>query len=130
VTNEIEEQVMAAAAAIVAAFGTHDTAAYFEGFSPDASFVFYTTPERLESRAAYQRLWGEWESEAGFRVHGCVSSNRRVQVHGGVGIFVHDVETQLEMDGVLTTVFERETIAFESRAGRWIAVHEHLSPQP
>lgn len=129
-TNEVEEQVMAAAAAIVAAFGTHDTVGYFERFSPDASFVFYTTPERLESRAAYQRLWGEWESEAGFRVHGCVSRNGRVQVYGGIGIFVHDVETRLEMDAVLTTVFERETIVFESRAGEWIAVHEHLSPQP
>ncbi len=129
-TNEIEEQVTAAAAAIVSAFGSHNTAAYFDGFASDASFVFYTSPERLDSRAAYERLWAEWESEAGFKVHGCVSRNGRVQLHAGVGIFVHDVETDVELDAVRTTVFERETIVFESRDGQWLAVHEHLSPQP
>lgn len=129
-TNETEEQVLDAAAALVAAFAAHDTAGYFDAFAPDASFVFYTTPDRLESRAAYERLWGEWERDAGFRVQGCVSRNRRVQVHGTAAIFVHDVETRVEMDAVVTTVLERETIVFERRAGRWIAVHEHLSPQP
>ena len=127
-TEQREREVAAAAAAIVTAFGSHDVAAYFAGFAPDASFVFYTTPERLESRESYEQLWREWELSAGFRVITCVSTRGRVQVYGDVGIFMHDVETTLEMDGVETTVLERETIVFHHRAGAWLAVHEHLSP--
>lgn len=129
-TNGIEQQVIAAAAALVTAFGSHETGAYFDAFAPDASFIFYTTADRLESRAAYESLWDQWEKQNRFRVHSCVSSNRRVQVFGGVGIFSHDVETRLELDGVASTVHERETIVFEQRDGRWLAVHEHLSPKP
>jgi ketosteroid isomerase-like protein len=28
------------------------------------------------------------------------------------------------------TLHERETIVFRREASRWVAVHEHLSPQP
>ena len=129
-TEQLERQVAAAAAAIVTAFGSHDFEAYFAGFADDASFIFHTTPERLESREAYERLWREWERSAGFRVIGCSSTNGRVQVYGDVGVFVHDVETTLQMDGEQSTVSERETIVFHHRAGAWLAVHEHLSPQP
>lgn len=128
--NRPEEGVLAAADAIVRAFGAHETRAYFDGFAPDATFIFYTTPERLESRAAYEALWTEWETDAGFRVHGCESTNRRVQVFGETGVFLHDVDTRVEMDGATSTVLERETIVFERRDGRWLAVHEHLSPRP
>jgi hypothetical protein len=126
----LHAQVIAAADAIIDAFGRHDTAAYFDGFAADASFIFYTTADRLDSRAAYEALWASWESDAGFRVHGCRSANRHVQVYGDTGIFLHDVETRLEMDGITTTVFERETIVFERSGDRWLGVHEHLSPRP
>ena len=128
-TNKVEDQVIAAADRIVTAFGSHQTKAYFDGFAAEASFIFYTTPDRLESRAAYEKLWTQWEVEDGFKVHACVSTNRRVQVYGSVGIFFHDVETHLDMGGESSTVFERETIVFEFRDENWIAVHEHLSPK-
>lgn len=127
--DDISTQVTEAADAIIRAFGDHDTAAYFDGFAEDASFIFYTAEQRLESRADYEALWAKWERESGFRVHRCASSNRRVQAAGGLGIFMHDVETAVEMDGVTTTVLERETIVCERRGGRWVAVHEHLSPR-
>ena len=38
------EEVRAAAAHLVAAFGRHDTAAYFDCFAPEATFIFYTDP--------------------------------------------------------------------------------------
>jgi hypothetical protein len=126
----VPAEVIAAADGIIDAFGRHDTAAYFDGFASEASFIFYTTADRLDSRAAYEALWANWEAEAGFRVHGCTSTNRRVQVYGDTGIFLHDVETRLEMDGDTTTVLERETIVFERRGDRWLGVHEHLSPRP
>lgn len=125
-----EADVLAAADKIVHAFGAHRTAEYFAGFALDASFLFYTTPDRLESRSQYEALWAAWERDSGFHVHGCSSTNRRVQDFGDVAVFVHDVETRVEMDGATETVFERETIVFERREGLWIAVHEHLSPRP
>ena len=36
------QDVIAAAAKIVADFGAHKTDAYFSGFSPEATFMFYT----------------------------------------------------------------------------------------
>ncbi|GAA3890985.1 nuclear transport factor 2 family protein [Leifsonia kafniensis] len=123
----LADAVLAAADAIIADFGHHRRDAYFSGFANDATFVFHTAPDRLESRAAYEELWDEWERSAGFRVHSCVSTNRRVQVLGTAAVFSHNVETTLEMDGAVETVHERETIVFELRDGQWLAVHEHLS---
>ena len=128
--RDSENGVLAAVDAIVRDFGSHQTAAYFSGFAEDATFVFYTVAERLESRAAYEKLWAEWERDSGFKVEACESTNRQVQLLGEIAIFVHDVETRIEMDGAKHTVLERESIVFERRDGRWLAVHEHLSPKP
>lgn len=125
-----EAAVRRAAADLVAAFGAHDTAAYFAAFAPDATFVFHTTPERLPDRASYERLWRRWEREDGFRVHGCESRDGVVQLLGDAAVFVHDVTTDLELAGTRSTVRERETIVFERRGSGWLAVHEHLSPRP
>lgn len=122
-----EASALAAVDAIIADFGNHRTGAYFAGFAPEATFVFHTTPERVESRAGYEALWAEWESTAGFRVRGCLSTNRRIQVFGEVAVFSHDVETILETDGTAETVFERESIVLQRRDGVWLGVHEHLS---
>lgn len=51
-----EEQVLAAADAIVAAFTATNTEAYFEGFTPDATFIFHPEDARLGSRAEYDAL--------------------------------------------------------------------------
>ena len=124
-----EAAVREAADALVAAFGAHDTAAYFARFAPDADFVFHTTSERLPDRASYERLWARWEAEDGFHVHGCTSSDSRIRLSGSTAVFVHDVTTDLELGGSRETVRERETIVFELRDGAWLAVHEHLSPR-
>jgi hypothetical protein len=128
--TDIENAVLAAAGAIVRDFGSHETAAYFSGFAEDASFLFYTVAARLDSRAAYEALWAQWEKEFGFRVHGCQSTNQLVTVRGEIAIFTHDVETRVEMEGAHHTLLERESIVFERRHERWLAVHEHLSPKP
>ena len=80
-----EAQVRAAAERLVAAFGSGRLDDYFACFADDATFVFYTTPQRLESVDAYRQLWDGWVREDGFRVTGCVSSAVRVQVLGDVG---------------------------------------------
>ncbi len=121
------DEVTAAAAALVAGFGAHRTRDYFAGFDPDATFVFHTHTERLESRAAYEALWAEWEA-TGFRVEGCTSYDGRVDLlDDEVAVFTHRVRTRLA--GEPEPLEERETIVFRRGAdGGWLAVHEHLSP--
>lgn len=121
--------VLAAADAVVDDFANHRTEAYFAGFAEDATFVFHTADRRLESRAEYEALWAQWEHEDGFRVHGCRSSDRRVQLLGDTAIFTHSVDSRIELGGQVDDVTERETIVFALRDGRWVAVHEHLSPR-
>ncbi|MFZ4117371.1 MAG: YybH family protein [Rhodoluna sp.] len=125
-----KQQVLDAAAKIVSDFGSHNTEAYFSGFTPDASFMFYTHSERLNSRAEYQELWAKWESEDGFKVHGCISTNQLVQLIGeDAAVFSHLVESRIEFGGEVSTIHERETIVFAKIDGSWLAVHEHLSPE-
>lgn len=127
-TDTDTDHVLAAAAALVAAFGRHDPARYCASFSPEATFVFYTVPTPLRSRAAYEELWRSWEREDGFEVLSCSSSDQHVQVIGEVAVFTHAVHTQARLAGMVQQLEERETIVFR-RDGRggWIAVHEHLS---
>ncbi|GAA1688633.1 hypothetical protein GCM10009792_05610 [Microcella alkalica] len=121
--------VLAAADAIVDDFAHHRTEAYFAGFAEDATFVFHTADRRLQSRAEYEALWAQWEREDGFRVHACRSSDRCVQLLGDIAIFTHSVDSRIELGGSVDDVTERETIVFALRDGRWVAVHEHLSPR-
>jgi ketosteroid isomerase-like protein len=124
-----EADVLAAAAAIVDDFGHHRTAAYFSGFAEDATFVFYTHTEILRSRAEYEALWSSWESDDGFSVHGCTStSGVATLITDSSAVFTHLVESSVEFAGEVSTIHERETIVFALRDGRWLAVHEHLSP--
>jgi ketosteroid isomerase-like protein len=125
------EEVAEAAAALVAAFGAHDVAGYFGRFAPEASFLFYTTPRLLGSRAAYEEEWRSWEAE-GFRVLGCRSLEGEVQVlTDDVAVFTHRVQTRVRTAEGEEDLAERETIVFRRGAdGRWLGVHEHLSAEP
>lgn len=122
---------MEAAAEVVAAFGSHDTEKYFRCFSPEASFLFYSSNRRLNSRQEYEEEWKSWE-EDGFKVHSCLSSDAKVTffAESNVAIFTHSVRTDLSMGEERVTNKERETIVFEQVDGRWLAIHEHLSPDP
>ncbi len=123
------DQVLAAAAKIVEDFGNHRTADYFSGFSEDASFIFYTHTERLNSRHDYEILWAKWESDDGFKVHACRSSNQLVQLVGeDAAVFTHLVSSDIEFAGEVSTIEERETIVFARVEQAWVAIHEHLSP--
>ncbi|ROM53433.1 DUF4440 domain-containing protein [Pseudomonas poae] len=131
------QDVLKAAADLVSAFARNDRAAYFDAFTADATFVFYTLPEPLLSRDAYLALWDSWRREAGFEVLSCTSSNVSVSLQGDVAIFIHDVATELRMNGEQFNSQERETIVFkrqglraEQKEGLWLACHEHLSAMP
>jgi len=93
--------------------------------------VFYTSSERLGSREEYEKEWERWEREDGFRVLSCRSSDQHVQVWGDVAVFTHTIDGAVRTPDGDETSTERETIVFvRERDGRWLAVHEHLSPVP
>lgn len=125
-TNDRSASAMQAAVDVIAAFGSHDTARYFDGFAPEATFLFHAEPGLLPSRAAYEAKWADWEQD-GFRVLSCTSLNPRLDlITDDVAVFTHSVRTRLE--GVDDEQRERETIVLRRAAdGRWLGVHEHLS---
>ena len=122
-------EVMAAADALVASFAAHDREAYFASFAPDSTFVFHTSPQRFASRTDYEREWASWETD-GFHVESCESIERRIDlITPEVAIMTHRVRTRIA--DLEQTQLERETIVFRRTSdGRWLAVHEHLSPDP
>jgi len=128
-TLHLKEQVQQAANELIAAFAGNDTEAYFAAFSEDATFLFYTLPAPLLSRAAYQEVWKGWQAD-GFAVLDCQSSNAHISLQGDVAIFMHDVATRVRFGSEENQFHERETIVFRHDGGRWLACHEHLSTQP
>ncbi|MET9519436.1 nuclear transport factor 2 family protein [Streptomyces sp. NPDC002994] len=128
-----EAEVRAAAAGLVAAFAAHDTGRYFAAFAEDATFVFPTQPRILADRAAYETAWRAWEAD-GFRVLGCRTDDTEVRIVAeGLAVLTHRVRTHLAVqdDADGEELRERETVVFRrSPGGRWLVVHEHLSPEP
>ena len=126
-----EADVLGAANSLVDAFSRHDRDAYFAAFAPTATFIFYNLDRTLNSRAEYEAEWHLWERRDGFHVVKCISTGQQIQLHGDVAVFTHNVDTDIRFGDDTITNYERETIVFEkSPAGSWLAVHEHLSPQP
>ncbi len=114
---------------VVAAFGEGRMDEYFSAFHPDCTFVFHTTDRRLESVAEYRALWDRWVEEDGFEVLDCRTSDTRVQLWRDVAVVTHSVETRQRSSGEEATLHERETIVLARQGdGRWLGVHEHLSP--
>jgi ketosteroid isomerase-like protein len=126
------EEVLAAANALVDAFGAHDTDRYFACFADDATLLFYTTPQLLPSLSAFKDEFASWERDLGYHVLNCVSTDQHVQLlRDDVAVFTHSVLTNVTLEGAQTEQRERETIVFRRQPdGRWLAVHEHLSPAP
>jgi ketosteroid isomerase-like protein len=128
--NDLAAQVDAAAEKVVQAFGRHDVDEYFACFADDATFVFYSSPERFESKAAFEAQWRRWETEDGYRVHSCVASARLVQiVTDDVGLVSHSLTTRVSTTAGEEVLEERETMVLRrDPVAGWQCVHEHLSP--
>lgn len=127
-SNEAAQDVLRAAQELVTHFSAHDTEAYFASFAPSATFIFHTVPGFIRSRDAYRNLWQQWELD-GFRIRDCRSRDAHVDLYGDTAVFTHQVETRLSLGGSEQTATEQETIIFHRQPdGRWLAVHEHLSP--
>lgn len=126
---DLVRDVGAAADDLVEAYGRHDVSAYFDHFAEDATFIFHPVDQVLGTRAEYEQLWSTWETEDGFHVQSCHSEEGAIRMLGeSAAVFTHNVTTVVSTSGSEETLHERETIVFEHRGGRWLAVHEHLSP--
>jgi uncharacterized protein (TIGR02246 family) len=120
-------QVREAYDRLMSAFASADTTKYFDCFHEDASFVF-PGEAVLDSRAAYRSTWSRWHRE-GLRFTDVVGDDVRVRVMGATAVVTHRIETTVVADGKVSVDRERETIVFSNVGGRWLAVHEHLSPE-
>lgn len=123
--------VQRAADALIAAFASNHSEAYFAAFSEDATFVFHSCDTLLPNLSAYRQLWTSWQAD-GFAVIACTSRNPLLTLHGDTAIFVHEVITHLRVAGTEAHSHERETIVFRRQHGsrHWLACHEHLSLMP
>lgn len=109
------------------AFASGDSDEYFACFHQDASFLFPGEP-LLEPRSTYRSAWSRWRSE-GIRFTDVVADDVRVRVFGDTAVVTHRIATTVNASGRATIDRERESIIFARTAGRWLAVHEHLSSE-
>lgn len=122
--------ILAAAAGLIAAFEANDPEAYFAAFTPEASFIFHNLGRVLPSRAAYEAEYAAWVREQGFHVLECTPTAQSVQVYGDAAVFTHQLFTRIRTHEGEVAMRERESIIFHRINGRWLGVHEHLSPLP
>ena len=89
------------------------------------------TPDLQPTDVTGLSVFNQRERDFEFRVLDCRSTNQAVDLYGDVAVFTHDVCTTTSTSEAEETLLERETIIFRRVAdGRWVGVHEHLSPQP
>jgi ketosteroid isomerase-like protein len=125
-----DQDVIDTALRLIDAFSNNDRERYFDMFVPEATFLFYTVPRPLNSRAAYEAEWDSWVRNLEFRVIDCVSTQQSVQLYGNFAIFVHETTTRIATKDGEQTARERETIIFQKIGNEWLGVHEHLSLLP
>jgi ketosteroid isomerase-like protein len=126
----VDEDVRRTAEVLVAAFGRGDLEAYFGCFADDATFLFHTTDRLLTSTEEYRQEWDRWVAEDEFRILDCSTEDTAIQLFGDTAVLTHRVRTTVSTRAGAEVLRERETIVFARRDGRWLAVHEHLSPAP
>lgn len=125
--DEALVEVRAAYDRLMDAFARASTDEYFDCFHEDASFVFPGEPV-LDSRAAYRSTWSRWQEE-GVRFEDVIADDIRIRVIGTTAVVTHSIQTTVVAEGSSSVERERETIVFANGGDRWLAVHEHLSPQ-
>jgi ketosteroid isomerase-like protein len=126
-----EDEVRRAADSLVSAFGSGNLDVYFGCFADDATFLFHSTDRLLRSTDEYRREWARWVADDDFRVVGCETADTVVHVMGDTAVLTHRVRTTVATHEGEDVLHERETIVFARQDdGRWLGVHEHLSPAP
>jgi ketosteroid isomerase-like protein len=103
----------------------------FASFSGDATFV--DGGRWFGSLDEYRTAWKRWEAEQDalpvpLSVETCI---RKLKMLGQAAVLTHSIESRQPTDAGEETVHEIETIVFGKQPdGRWLIVHQHISPQP
>jgi ketosteroid isomerase-like protein len=85
------------------------------------------------SLAEYRAAWDAWtESMGHLPVPASVETRvLSLRMLGDTAVLIHSIESRERIDAGEVTEGEIETIVFGRQPdGRWLIVHQHLSPQP
>ena len=125
----MESAVLEAYEQLVSAFREgRDT---FGSFAAEATIV--DGGRWFGSLAEYSAAWDAWVERVG-HLPVPVSVETKVmslQMLGDTAVLIHSIESRERTDAGEETEREIETIVFDRQPdGRWLIVHQHLSPQP
>ena len=124
----MEKEVLEAHEQLVSAF--REGRDKFGSFADEATIV--DGGQWFGSLAEYRAAWDAWTEKMGhLPVPDSVETRvMSLQMLGDTAVLVHSIESR-ETDAGEGTEREIETIVFGRQPdGRWLIVHQHLSPQP
>jgi ketosteroid isomerase-like protein len=125
----MEKEVLEAYERLVSAF--REGRDKFGSFADEATIV--DGGQWFGSLAEYRGAWDAWAEKMGhLPVPASVETRvMSLQMLGDTAVLVHSIESQERTDAREETEREIETIVFGRQpGGRWLIVHQHLSPQP
>jgi ketosteroid isomerase-like protein len=125
----MESEVLEAYEQLVSAF--REGRDKFGSFADEATIV--DSGRWFDSLAEYRAAWDAWTEKMGhLPVPASVETRvMSLQMLGDTAVLVHSIESRERTDAGEETEREIETIVFGRQpGGRWLIVHQHLSPQP
>jgi ketosteroid isomerase-like protein len=126
----VESEVLEAYERLVASFREGRWQDKFASFAEEATVV--DGGRWFESLDEYRSAWNEWAAQHDV-VSVPLSDDTRImklQMLGQAAVLTHSMEGRERTDAGEETVHEVETIVFGKQPdGRWLIVHQHLSPQ-
>jgi uncharacterized protein (TIGR02246 family) len=125
----MENQVLEAYERLVAAFREGRWDDKFACFAPEATVV--DGEQWFGSSDEYRSAWERWAAgqQNGSAILSVDTSVMKLHMLGDVAVLVHSIHMRQRTDEGEETAHERETIVFAKQSdGRWLVVHQHLSP--
>jgi ketosteroid isomerase-like protein len=127
----MESQVLEAYERLVSAFREGRWDDKFVCFAPEATVV--DGAQWFGSLDEYRSAWEQWvaKQQDGSAILSVDTSVMKLHMLGDVAVLVHSIHLRQQTNEGEETAHERETIVFAKQPdGRWLIVHQHLSPQP
>jgi ketosteroid isomerase-like protein len=127
----LESQVLEAYERLVSAFREGRWDDKFACFVPEATVV--DGAQWFGSLDEYRSAWERWAAEQDVLPVPLSVDTRimKLQMLDQAAVLTHSIDSRERTDAGEETVHEVETIVFGRQPdGRWLIVHQHLSPQP
>jgi ketosteroid isomerase-like protein len=127
----VESEVREAYERLVAAFREGRWQDKFASFAEEATVV--DGGRWFGSLDEYRSAWNRWAAQHDVLPVPLSVDTRimKLQMLDQAAVLTHSIESRERTDGGEETVHEVETIVFGRQPdGRWLIVHQHLSPKP